>query len=76
MVHAVASHLIPRSCSSSLEQRVVRLSELLQDSAQTTAQTAQPGKLILAIFLGVAGYIACVHAFLPTVHEALEFLVR
>jgi hypothetical protein len=54
----------------------VRLSELLQDSAQTTVHTAQPGTLILAIFLGVAGYIACVHAFLPTVHEALEFLVR
>jgi hypothetical protein len=74
--HAVASHLIPRSCSSSLEQRVVRLSELLQDGAQTTVHTAQPGALILTIFLGVAGYIACIHALLPTVHEALEFLVR
>jgi hypothetical protein len=54
----------------------VRLSELLQDGAQTTVHTAQPGALILTIFLGVAGYIACIHALLPTVHEALEFLVR
>jgi hypothetical protein len=74
--HAVASHLIPPACSSSLEQRVMRLSELLQDSAQTTVHTAQTGKLIFAIFLGVATYIACIHALLPAVHEALEFLVR
>jgi BlaR1 peptidase M56 len=76
IAHAVASHLIPPACSSSLEQRVMRLSELLQDSAQTAVHTAQPGKLILAIFLGAAAYTACIHAFLPAVHEALEFLVR
>ncbi len=74
--HAVASHLIPPGCSSSLEQRVMRLSELLQDSAQTTVHAAQPSKLIFGIFFCIAGYIACIHAFLPAVHEALEFLVR
>ncbi len=74
--HAVASHLIPPACSSSLEQRVMRLSELLQDSAQTTVHAARRDKLIFAIFLGAAAYTACIYAFLPAVHEALEFLVR
>jgi len=75
-VHAVASHLIPTACSSTLEQRVLRLSELLESNQHTTVRSAQPGKLILGIFLGVAAYLACVHAVLPTVHEVLEFLVR
>jgi hypothetical protein len=74
--HAVTSHLIPPTCNSSLEQRVMQLSELLQGNAQTTAHAAQPGRLIFAFFLGGAAYIACVQAVLPAVHEALEFLVR
>jgi len=74
---AVASHLVPPACNSSLEQRIVRLSELLQGSGQTTAHPqARPGKLMFTMFLSAAAYIACIHALLPAVHEALEFLVR
>jgi hypothetical protein len=73
---AVASYLVPPTCNSSLEQRIMHLSELLQGSEQTTAYPAQSRKLMLTMFLGVAAYIACIHAFLPAIHEALEFLVR
>lgn len=75
--NAVASHLVPPTCNSSLEQRVMRLSELLQGNGETTVHPqARPGKLMLTMFLGSAAYIACIHALLPAVHEALEFLVR
>lgn len=74
--HTVASHLIPTGCSSTLEQRVLRLSELLESDERTAIHTTQSGKLILGVFLGLAAYIACFHAFLPAVHEALEFLVQ
>lgn len=75
--NAVASHLVPPTCNSSLEQRVMRLSELLQASGQATAHPqAGSGKLMFTIFLSAATYIACIHALLPAVHEALEFLVR
>ncbi|HZS28618.1 MAG TPA: M56 family metallopeptidase [Candidatus Angelobacter sp.] len=75
--NAVASHLVPQTCNSSLEQRVMRLSALLQSSGQTTIHSqVRPGKLMLTILLGSAAYIACIHALLPAVHEALEFLVR
>jgi len=73
---AVASHLVPPACSSSLEQRVVRLSELLESSEQTPVKSTQSGKLMVASLAGIATYIVCVYAFLPAVHEALEFLVR
>ncbi|HET9366190.1 MAG TPA: M56 family metallopeptidase [Candidatus Angelobacter sp.] len=75
--NAVASHLVPPTCNSSLEQRVMRLSELLQGSGQMVADSqARPGKLMLTMFLSAVAYIACIHAFLPAIHEALEFLVR
>jgi beta-lactamase regulating signal transducer with metallopeptidase domain len=72
----IASHLIPPACNSSLEQRIVRLSELLQSNQATTVRTGQSGMLIFAVFLGITGYVACFHALLPVVHEALELLVR
>lgn len=74
--NAVASHLVPPTCNSSLEKRVLRLSELLQDTEQVIAHPARPGKLMLTMLLGAAAYLACIHVFLPAVHEALEFLVR
>ena len=74
--NAIASHLVPSACSATLEQRIIRLGELLQDNAQAPVRTAQSGKLIFAAFLGGAAYIACIHALLPAVHEALELLVR
>ncbi|HKV93072.1 MAG TPA: M56 family metallopeptidase [Candidatus Angelobacter sp.] len=74
--NTVASHLVPPTCNSSLEQRVMRLSELLQGGEQTATHPARPGKLMITMFLGTAAYIACIHAFLPAIHEALEFLVR
>ncbi|HET9285407.1 MAG TPA: M56 family metallopeptidase [Candidatus Angelobacter sp.] len=77
VTNAVASHLVPPTCNSSLEQRIMRLSELLQENGQMAAHSqARLGKLMLTMFLGTAAYIACIHAFLPAVHEALEFLVR
>jgi hypothetical protein len=36
----------------------------------------QSGQLLIASFVGGAAYIACIHALLPAVHEALELLVR
>ena len=74
--HAVASHLIPPTGGSSLQQRVIQLSELLESDEQITVNSAESLKVIFTIFLGVAAYLACIHAFLPAVHEALEFLVR
>jgi len=72
---AVASHLIPPACNASLGQRIMRLSEHLQGTAQLTAHP-QDRKLMFAIALGVATYIACIQALLPAVHEILELLVR
>ena len=74
--NAVASHLIPPTGGSSLEQRVRQLTDLLENNEQITVQRAQSGKLIFAMLLSIAAYIACVHAFLPEVHDALELLVR
>lgn len=74
--NAIASHLIPTACSSSLEQRIVRLSELIQSNEETAVHKAQRGKLFVAVIFSAAAYVACIHALLPAVHEALELLVR
>lgn len=72
----LASHLVPTSCSGSLESRVARLSEILE-SAETAPASARNGSpLLLPIVISLAAYFACIHAVLPAVHEALEFLVR
>lgn len=73
--HAVASHLVPPVCNASLEQRIIRLSDQLQGTAQFNARP-RDHKFLFAIVLGVATYIACFQALLPAVHEVLEVLVR
>lgn len=72
---ALASHLVSPSCGSSLEQRVSRLSALLQ-GAQRPVRSAGGRGFILALVFLAGGYLFCLQALLPSVHKALEFLVR
>jgi len=73
---AVASHLVPTACGSALESRVTCLSELLEGKSTAPVHEAKRGNLALPVVIALATYIACIHAVLPAVHEALEFLVR
>ena len=73
---AVASHLVPTACGSALESRVTRLSELLEGKSVTPAHAAKRSTLVLPTMITLVTYGACIHAVLPAVHEALEFLVR
>jgi hypothetical protein len=73
---AVASHLVPTACGSALESRVSCLSELLEGKSTAPVHEAKRGNLALPVVIALATYIACIHAVLPAVHEALEFLVR
>lgn len=72
---AIASHLLPSGCSGALETRVTCLSEMLEGTAAAPAQRRH-SSLLLPVVISVALYVACIHAVLPAVHEALEFLVR
>jgi Zn-dependent protease with chaperone function len=72
----VASHLVPPTCGSALENRVTCLSEILEGTSATPARDGKRSRLFLPLLLALAGYVACVNAILPAVHEALEFLVR
>lgn len=73
---AVASHLVPTSCGSALESRVTCLSELLEGKSAAPAHGAKRSSLVLPTVIALATYAVCIHAVLPAVHEALEFLVR
>ena len=75
-VEPVASHLVPTACSQSLESRVVRLSEILEGAETAPVRARNGGRLLLPLIISLAAYLACIHAILPAVHEALEFLVR
>ncbi len=72
----VASHLAPTCCSGALESRIARLSEILEGAETAPASTRNGSHLLLAIVISLAAYLACIHAVLPSVHDALEFLVR
>jgi hypothetical protein len=72
----IASHLVPSTCGSALENRVTCLSEILEGTGATPARSVRSKGLLLPLLLTLAGYVACVNALLPAVHEALEFLVR
>lgn len=72
---AIAAHLVPE-CGSSLERRVTRLSELLQSDAHVTSPASGHRRLKAAIFVCIVLYIGSLPILLPTVHEALEFLVH
>jgi beta-lactamase regulating signal transducer with metallopeptidase domain len=72
----VASHLVPPTCGSALENRVTCLSEILEGAGATPARSGKRSRVLLPLLLTLAAYIACVNALLPAVHEALEFLVR
>ena len=71
----LASHLAPEACSGSLESRVARLSEILEGAETSPAGARNGSHWLLPIVIGLAAYFACIHAVLPAVHEALEFLV-
>ena len=72
----VASHLVPSTCGSALENRVTCLSEILEGNGTTPVRGVRRGLMFVPAVLITAAYIVCVNAFLPAVHEALEFLVR
>ena len=72
----LASHLVPTACSGSLESRVARLSEILEGAEASPPSARNGSHLLLPVLISVAAYLACIHAVLPAVHEALEFLVR
>jgi beta-lactamase regulating signal transducer with metallopeptidase domain len=71
----VASHLVPTACSGSLESRVTCLSEILEGTEAAPAR-GKSRNLALPAVIALAAYLACIHALLPAVHEALEILVR
>jgi beta-lactamase regulating signal transducer with metallopeptidase domain len=72
----VASHLGPSACSGALESRVTRLTEMLQGRDAAPVRGVKRMGLFLPILITLAVYLACIHALLPAVHEALELLVR
>ncbi|HEY1938356.1 MAG TPA: M56 family metallopeptidase [Candidatus Angelobacter sp.] len=71
----LASHLVPSACSGSLESRVTCLSEILEGTETAPVRTKR-SNLLIPVAIGLAAYLACLHAILPAVHEALEILVR
>lgn len=74
----VASHLVPTNCSGSLESRVNCLSEILEgaEAAAPARGNKRSNLVIFSAVIALAAYVACIHALLPVVHEALEVLVR
>jgi Zn-dependent protease with chaperone function len=72
----VASHLVPTACGSALESRVTCLSEMLEGAEAAPVRGVKRSHLVLPLILILAAYIACINTVLPSVHEALEFLVR
>jgi len=72
---AVASHLAPCECSGALETRITCLSEMLEGTGVAPAR-AKRSSVLWPFVIALALYLACIHAVLPAVHEALEFLVR
>ena len=72
----IASHLVPTGCSGSLESRVSCLSEILEGTESAPARGAKRSNLIIPMVVALAVYLACIHAILPAVHEALEILVQ
>ncbi len=75
---AAASHLLPPSCSTSLEVRVQRLQEALENEpsfVEPSRKSKLPGVLPLA-GLVILAYVLSIQAILPAVHEVLEVLVR
>jgi hypothetical protein len=73
-----ASHLLPPACATSLEARVLRLREALENSeADTARQPRRPRHRWMALVASAAlVYAVAAHALLPAIHEALEVLVR
>ena len=72
----VASHLVPSACSGALESRITRLTEMLEGRGTTPARGEDRTNLFLPMMIALGMYLACIHAILPAVHEALELLVR
>src|SRR5689334_10202043 len=68
-VSVVASHLVSPGCNSALEQRITRLAALLQGSAPVSKRKTNKRAIVLTIAALAAAYIACIHIFLPSVHE-------
>jgi Zn-dependent protease with chaperone function len=72
----VASHLVPSACSGALEIRVTRLTEMLEGRDAAPSGGVKRMNFFLPMLIALALYLACIHALLPAVHEALELLVR
>jgi Zn-dependent protease with chaperone function len=72
----IASHLVPTACSGALETRIACLTKMLEGTGAAPARGEERSSLLMPMVITVGLYLACIHAILPAVHEALEFLVR
>lgn len=71
----LACHLVPPACSSALEVRVTRLSEMLEGRG-VPMPDGEHRRLSLLVIVAFAAYLACLSTMLPLAHELLESLVR
>ncbi len=73
-----ASHLLPDLPGPALEMRVAHLHRLLEDeiAGPKVLPRPKPWPKLIAILLAMMAYVAAVSTLLPSIHKALEFLVR
>lgn len=71
----VACHLVPPTCSSALEVRVRRLSDMLE-GREVPEAVARQREFFVGMAIALALYLAFLNAMLPLAHELLESLVR
>jgi BlaR1 peptidase M56 len=73
-----ALHLLPDVPASALELRVTRLQKVLEGElvVPQIKSGRKPWRILCVVALPVLAYAAGVNAFLPKIHQALEFLVR
>jgi BlaR1 peptidase M56 len=73
-----ASHLLPDVPCSALELRVNRLQKVLEGELDCSEIKSgrKPWRTLCVVTLPALAYVAAVNVLLPTIHQALEFLVR
>jgi Zn-dependent protease with chaperone function len=70
-----ASHLVPDGCSASTSIRAAHLSELLNGEVTSDGRPSRLALVSMGLVL-VTMYCVFLSALLPTVHEALEWMVK
>lgn len=73
-----ASHLLPVASESCIETRVNHLRKLLENDDHEQVRTGAGRNYwpAFSLLILAVGYVACVNAVLPWMHEVLEMLVR